>query len=178
MRLGHLSVMILAVLAVSACHAKPVGESPAQHDHAHHDPHAPVGSVVKLSPAQWKEKLSPAQYRILREKGTERPGSGHLLREKRPGIFGCAGCGAPLFDAKTKFESGTGWPSFFQSLPGRVSLLPDNTYGMSRVEILCSRCGGHLGHVFEDGPRPTGKRYCVNSLSLDFTPAEEVGVAK
>jgi len=178
MRPGYILTTICAIFGFSACHAKPAAEAPGQHAHPHHDHGAPVGSVVELSPAQWKERLSSAQYRILREKGTERPGTGTLLGEKRKGTFRCAGCGAPLFDAKTKFESGTGWPSFFKSLPGRVSELKDESYGMSRVEILCSRCGGHLGHIFDDGPQPTGQRYCVNSLSLEFDPANQSTLPK
>ncbi len=178
MRPGHLIAMIFALFGFTACHAEPVAETPGQHAHAHHDHAASVGSVVKLSPAQWKERLSSEQYRILREKGTERAGTGVLLGEKRPGTFRCAGCGARLFDAKTKFESGTGWPSFFAALSGRVSEVKDDSYGMSRVEILCSRCGGHLGHIFDDGPQPTGQRYCVNSVSLEFDPAKGSTSAK
>ena len=178
MRLEHILVLVCALIGFTACHAKPAAEAPGQHTHPHHDHAAPVGSVVNLTPAQWKERLSKEQYRILREKGTERPGSGALLDEKRAGTFHCSGCGAALFDAKAKFESGTGWPSFFAALPGRVKELVDRSYGMSRVEILCTRCNGHLGHVFDDGPRPTGQRYCVNSVSLEFSAAKGEPSAK
>ncbi|RUO25726.1 peptide-methionine (R)-S-oxide reductase [Aliidiomarina minuta] len=122
---------------------------------------------------EWKEKLSPEQYRVLREKGTERPFSGALLDEKRPGIYVCAGCGTELFSADTKFDAGCGWPSFYQSLGDQVEYKEDVSMGMRRTEILCANCGGHLGHVFPDGPIPTGQRYCVNSLSLDFKAADE-----
>ena len=166
-------ISLLSVLFIcTACHAEPVVERPEQHAHAHHDHGPPVGSTVKLSEAEWKKKLSSTQYRILRDKGTERAFTGALLAEKRPGTFSCAGCGAPLFASSTKFKSGTGWPSFSASLPGRVSETTDTAYGMSRVEVLCSRCGGHLGHVFPDGPAPSGQRFCVNSASLEFEVAK------
>ena len=114
--------------------------------------------------------LTPEQHRVLREHGTERPGSSPLLQEKRPGEFECAGCGAQLFDASTKFESGTGWPSFYAALPGAVETTTDSSHGMVRTEFHCARCGGHLGHVFPDGPAPTGLRYCTNGCALDFKP--------
>ena len=125
---------------------------------------------VTLSEAQWRQRLTPAQFRVLREEGTERPYSSALNDEHRPGVFACAGCGQPLFDARTKFESGTGWPSFFRPLDGAVGTRRDTGLGMTRTEVHCARCGGHLGHVFDDGPRPTGLRYCMNGLSLTFTP--------
>lgn len=124
------------------------------------------------SEAEWKAKLSPEQFRVLREHGTERPGSGPHLNEKRPGLFVCAGCGNPLFDSATKYESGSGWPSFWQpAAPGAVSEHEDRSLLMRRVEIRCAKCEGHLGHVFNDGPRPTGLRYCMNGTALDFLPA-------
>lgn len=117
----------------------------------------------------WKEKLTPEQYRILRQKGTERPFSGALLHEKRDGTYVCAACGNPLFASGAKFESGTGWPSFDRALPGSVRLTEDNSLGMRRTEALCARCGSHLGHVFDDGPmQTTGQRYCMNSVCLGF----------
>jgi peptide-methionine (R)-S-oxide reductase len=124
-----------------------------------------------LTDAQWRAKLSPAAYNVLREGGTEYPGSSPLLNEHRAGIFGCAGCDLPLFDAKTKFESGTGWPSFYEPLPHAVETSDDTSMGVDRTEVHCARCGGHLGHVFNDGPPPTSLRYCMDGVALKFTPA-------
>jgi len=126
---------------------------------------------LNLSDAEWKKRLKPAQYAVLRQAETERPGTSPLLNEHRKGIFSCAGCALPLFDSKTKFDSGTGWPSFYQPLPKAVATKTDRTIGMERTEVLCRRCGGHLGHVFEDGPPPTGLRYCMNGLALTFKPS-------
>ncbi|QNE31529.1 peptide-methionine (R)-S-oxide reductase MsrB [Sphingomonas sp. NBWT7] len=125
----------------------------------------------RLSDKQWRAKLSPAAYRVLREEDTERPFTSPLNKEKRAGTFTCAGCGQPLFASKTKFESGTGWPSFWAPLPRAVGTTTDTTLGMSRTEVHCSRCGGHLGHVFDDGPPPTGKRYCMNGVALGYRGA-------
>lgn len=124
---------------------------------------------VTLTDAQWKAKLSPAAYQVLRHENTERPFSSPLNDEHRAGIFSCAGCALPLFSSKTKFDSGTGWPSFWAPLPTAVRSRDDGSLGMSRIEVHCRRCGGHLGHVFDDGPKPTGKRYCMNGLALTFT---------
>ena len=119
---------------------------------------------------EWRTQLTPEQYQVLREHGTERPGSCALLQEKRAGTFSCVACGQPLFVADRKFESGTGWPSFFAPLEGALASTEDRSFGMRRVEVHCSRCGGHLGHVFEDGPPPTGLRYCINGVALTFEP--------
>jgi peptide-methionine (R)-S-oxide reductase len=126
----------------------------------------------QLTDAQWRERLTPEQYRILRGHGTERAGSCALNYEKRAGSFSCAGCGQPLFKSGKKFESGTGWPSFDQPLEGAVGTSEDSSFGMRRVEVHCANCGGHLGHVFPDGPPPTGLRYCINGVAMDFHPDE------
>ncbi len=118
--------------------------------------------------SEWKAKLTPEQYRVLREKGTEAPFSGKLLHADKDGVYTCAACGNPLFASTAKFDSGTGWPSFDQALPGAVKEVTDDTLGMRRVETVCARCGSHLGHVFDDGPTKTGKRYCMNSVCLDL----------
>lgn len=120
----------------------------------------------------WRGRLSPEQYRVLREHGTERPGSSPLNAEKRQGTFVCAGCGQPLFASDTKYESGSGWPSFFAPLPEAVETSTDQALLMSRTEVHCSRCRGHLGHVFEDGPKPTGQRFCMNGAALQFKPKQ------
>ena len=121
---------------------------------------------------EWRDRLSPEQFEVLRKHGTERAGTSPLNREHRRGVFRCAGCGQELFDTNTKFESGTGWPSFWAPLENAVETNTDRNYGMVRTEVHCSRCKGHLGHVFEDGPRPTGLRYCMNGVSLAFEPSE------
>jgi len=123
---------------------------------------------VVMSDAAWRQKLGPAAYAVLRKEGTERPYSSPLNDEHRVGVFGCKGCGQPLFSSRTKFDSGTGWPSFWASLPGAVGTTSDRSLMMERVEVHCSRCGGHLGHVFDDGPKPTGKRYCMNGVAMTF----------
>jgi peptide-methionine (R)-S-oxide reductase len=127
---------------------------------------------VRKSEEEWRRELTPEQFRVLRKHGTERAGTSPLNAEKRPGFFRCAGCGQELFDAATKFESGTGWPSFFQPLAGAVGESEDRSLFMRRTEVHCARCGGHLGHVFPDGPRPTGLRYCMNGVALKFEARE------
>jgi peptide-methionine (R)-S-oxide reductase len=127
--------------------------------------------AVEKSEAEWRQLLTPEQYAVLREHATERPGSCALLAEHRAGTFSCVGCGNQLFVADRKFESGTGWPSFFAPVEGSVATTVDRSWGMTRTEVHCSRCGGHLGHVFEDGPPPSGLRYCINGVALSFQPA-------
>jgi peptide-methionine (R)-S-oxide reductase len=126
---------------------------------------------VSYTDEEWRRRLTPEQYQVLRRHGTERAGSCALNYEKRAGSFACAGCGQTLFVTDTKFESGTGWPSFTTPVEGSVATTTDRTYGMVRTEVHCSQCGGHLGHVFPDGPPPTGLRYCMNGVAMDFTPA-------
>jgi len=125
---------------------------------------------VELTDEEWRERLTPEQYAVLRGHGTERPGSCALLNEHRPGTFTCVACDQPLFVAGRKFESGTGWPSFFAPLEGAIGTTVDRSFGMMRTEVHCNNCGGHLGHVFEDGPPPTGLRYCINGVALNFKP--------
>ncbi len=130
---------------------------------------------LALSDKEWQARLSPEQFRILRSSGTERPFCGTLLDNKQAGVYACAGCGLPLFTSDAKFNSGTGWPSFFQPIaPGNVAERTDESHGTTRVEINCARCDGHLGHVFPDGPQPTRLRYCLNSESLKFTPSDRL----
>ncbi len=125
---------------------------------------------VEKSEAEWRAELSAEAFRVLREHGTERAGTSPLDHEKRKGTFACAGCDQPLYPSETKFNSGTGWPSFFDPIPGAVENSEDNTFFMRRTEVHCARCGGHLGHVFEDGPAPTGLRYCMNGAAMKFVP--------
>ena len=129
------------------------------------------GYEVTKSDAEWKKQLSPAAYDVLRHEGTEPPFTSPLNNEHRKGIFACAGCALELYSSDTKFDSGTGWPSFFRPLPGAVVNAQDNSLMMSRTEVKCHRCGGHLGHVFDDGPKPTGLRYCMNGVAMTFKPS-------
>jgi peptide-methionine (R)-S-oxide reductase len=154
-----LGVSAAAMLVVSRGLRRPVA---AQADQKY---------AVMHTDAEWQKLLTPAQYNILLQAGTELPFSSPLLNEHRKGIFDCAGCALPLFSSTTKFDSGTGWPSFWAPLPHAVLTSDDDSMGMDRTEVHCSRCGGHLGHVFPDGPPPTGLRYCMDGLALTFTPA-------
>ncbi|RVQ67209.1 peptide-methionine (R)-S-oxide reductase [Croceicoccus ponticola] len=128
-----------------------------------------MSDKTMLTDAEWRERLTPEQYRVLREGGTERAFTGEYESNKASGLYKCAGCGAPLFDAGTKFNSGSGWPSYYQPIEGdAIEELTDSSHGMVRTEVRCAKCEGHLGHLFPDGPNPTGLRYCINSASLDF----------
>lgn len=128
----------------------------------------------QLSEEEWRERLQPDAYRVLREAGTERPGSGKLLYESRDGVYRCGACGAELFDSETKFDSGCGWPSFYDALPGAVTMRVDDSHRMVRTEVRCATCGSHLGHVFPDAPHtPTGNRFCMNSVAMRFTTRTE-----
>jgi peptide-methionine (R)-S-oxide reductase len=128
--------------------------------------HAPI----QRSDAEWQKELAPEAFSVMRKHGTERAGTSPLNKEFRPGMYACAGCGLALFESSTKFDSGTGWPSFFAPLPEAVATTTDRSLRMARTEVHCARCGGHLGHVFPDGPRPTGERYCMNGVALKFEP--------
>ena len=130
----------------------------------------PARFEVSRTDAEWRQRLTPSQYTVMRHEGTERPFTSPLNDEHREGVFACAGCDLAAFSSRTKFDSGTGWPSFWQPLPDAVGQTVDRTFGMARTEVHCRRCGSHFGHVFDDGPKPTGLRYCMNGVSLKFTP--------
>ena len=134
-------------------------------------PRGALAETLTLTDDQWKQRLTPVQYDILRQEGTEAPFTSPLNSEHRAGIFACAGCGQDLFDSKTKFDSGTGWPSFYQALPGAIAKKTDTKLFMERTEYHCTRCGGHHGHIFDDGPAPTGLRHCSNGAVLTFKPS-------
>lgn len=130
-------------------------------------------TALPKNEAEWRERLDPMQYQVLREGATEYPFTGDYWKTKTPGVYTCAGCGMELFDSDTKYDSGTGWPSFWEAMdPERIESRVDTSHGMVRTEVLCKGCGGHLGHVFPDGPRPSGMRYCINSCSLDLKPSD------
>ncbi len=166
-RRGIVAGLCAMLVGLAACGSGAHAEEPAK-------PQATAATstqkVVKTE-AEWRELLSPMQYKVLREKGTERAFTGEYWDNKADGVYVCAGCELPLYDSKAKFKSGTGWPSYWAAVsPDAVASESDNSWIMTRTELLCSRCGGHLGHVFDDGPEPTGKRHCINSASLKFVP--------
>lgn len=175
----HISLLFLLIsgLAFQSC-SQSTSVQHDEHDHDHEDI-AQIASQssdfekLELSEAEWKEKLSAEEFRILRKKGTERAFTGKYWNNKKAGTYICSGCQLPLFTSDTKFKSGTGWPSFYEPIQSEFILEEtDVSYGMSRTEVLCGRCDGHLGHVFPDGPKPTGLRYCINGNAMTFVPEE------
>ena len=178
--LGLAALVLLLVLAAACSPPVTAGEQDTEPPSTYSEGEISVDDKVVKSEEEWREILDPEAFHILREKGTERAFSGALWKTTgEQGVYRCAACGLPLFDSETKFDSGTGWPSFYTPMgKDHVAEDRDMSYGMVRVEVLCARCGGHLGHVFEDGPAPTGLRYCINSASLRFQPEESAAAEK
>ncbi len=167
MMLGKRSFLLGASAAVGGVALAAFGKGQGGHAQANE------AFEVTKTPAQWRAELTEAQYEVLREADTERPGSSPLNKETRAGIYACAGCDLPVYSSKAKFESGTGWPSFTTPIRGAVRTKPDPGLFGTRTEAHCRRCGGHLGHVFDDGPRPTGQRWCMNGVAMDFHPGKQ-----
>ena len=163
-------LMLLGGASIAALAALRWSQAPGEADAGTSPDGRSASFEIQKPDSEWRRVLTPAQYQVLRQHGTERPNSSPLNAEKRNGTFACAGCELPLFSSATKYDSRTGWPSFWQPLPDAVVTAIDRSDSMVRIEVLCRRCGGHLGHVFKDGPKPTGLRYCMNGLALGFVP--------
>jgi methionine-R-sulfoxide reductase len=177
MKTGIQVACLAALFAVAGCNASPTNNIAAMSQTTKSTPDQTMKFPVTKTEAEWRRELTPEQYRVLREADTERPFTGRYWNTKEPGVYRCAACGEVLFTSATKFDSGCGWPSFYDlAAEKKVILREDNTLGMHRTEVLCAHCGGHLGHVFDDGPKPTGLRYCINSASLNFEKTNAVAL--